>query len=421
MRQGMIGLAAALTAALSASAARAEPPRAETSRAETPQAETPQAEVDLSAPLTVPLLAPPVEIAPGHGLYLHFGVVAALPSGRIVYAAYAGVRHVTGRPSNVVVSYTDDFGARWSALDAVCDGFTLGGECRVQSLGATAAGDLALIYLYGLAPRAGAPTEWALLQSRSGDGVSWSAPAPVAIAGGHPSRPTGSQLAVYGQFDRLADGRLLASAYLGPFNWTMESDDDGGLWRLRPIVDSRRVADLPADADLNELAIEPLDAARWVGVTRVNRARTVMRQFATVDGGARWRDLGPINTPLAGGYVSPSLDRYTDKAGRRWLILSMMSRRSRSLPADRSDALLFFIAPAEAALARADAWIYAGYLPGDESHEMRSGYPTLAIDRARGAALVVTHDEESEALVRAYAFQIDLEAMIGAALAARAR
>lgn len=294
--------------------------------------------------------------------------------GHLHLFSYSGSQHQSGRASAIDYRTSTDQGATWTTR-RLLDGAWQGLDWRIGASGVTGRGRLILMLV-----RIDLATATNTLGSIYSDdgGRTWSEYAELRQAPPSPFGGKGSQIATYGQIKLTPSGRLVMMAYVGPFNFSMTSDDQGATWRRTTIIHS--------DVSYSETAVQPIDDLNWVAVSRIDKGRTQMAQFVTFDGGATWRELGPLNLPLTAGYVSPSLDLV--QAGRRATLVLGVTDRSTGQSVLR-------VADPGAALESAQVWsgprVFANGL------RVRSGYQTTVADPKCARLVIANHRETSGA------------------------
>ena len=307
-------------------------------------------------------------------LYTHFSTISATPDGHLHLFSFYGQQHQSGMESAIAYHSSSDRGAAWKAVN-VLDGTGQGIEWRIGASGVTSRGRIILTAL-----RMEIAAHYSTLGSIHSDdgGRTWSEFAELVQEPKSPYPPQGSQMGTFSQIKATPAGRLVMMGYIGPFNYALISDDEGGSWKRVTISTSR-------DPDYSEMAVQPVDENTWVAVTRVDRARTGMAQFVTHDSGATWSLLGPLNIPVLAGYVAPSLN-LVQADGRATLVLGVTDRSTgRSM-----------LRTADAVAAAASSQVWSGPRVFASDLHVRSGYQSAVADMACDRLVVSNHRETSE-------------------------
>ena len=308
-----------------------------------------------------------------------------------------GIRTV---PSNVEFKYSDDSGKSWSGPIALCDGLTADDRfCYAPALAGLPDGTFIALYLTIDLASGRIST---MQRVSSDNGATWSQPQSIKVTGASPT----TTLNVWGQIQVTESGRLVAMAYAGQENWVFVSSDKGTTWQAHMIV---RTAS--PSVDYNEMAVGIVSEAEWIGLARGGDTKAArgfsMRQFATVDHGASWQDLGDPNVMPSGGYVSPTL-QVAHCGSNPTVVWMYMARNSRSRPPPWPDSLIMHTARSSAALKSARSWSEGHIVGARGAFTNRSGYPSVILDADCRGGTVVAGRETSMNTAQIVAFRFSM-------------
>lgn len=307
--------------------------------------------------------------------YTHFSTISRTNDGSMHLFSYLGQQHQGGKESAIAYRVSKDRGVTWSSPRKILDGFQHNVDWRIGATGVSATGRIIVT-----AVKADLASGRGQLGSIHSDdfGRTWSDFAPLLQIPPSPFEGGRSQMLTNSQIKTTPSGKLVMMSYIGKFNFTMVSDDNGASWKRSIIVESEA-------PNYSEMAVQPIDDQNWVVVSRIDNAKSAMAQFATRNGGQTWVLLGGLNMQVKGGYVAPTLN-LVRTGGRPELVLGLTDRSTGQSILRTGDA--------ERALSNSMVW--SGPASFASGLIVRSGYQTAVIDDQCDRLVIANHREISE-------------------------
>ena len=273
-------------------------------------------------------------------------------------------------PGNVEVKFSTNSGRNFSRPIVVGDGMSEGKYLYYSSsLGVSNDGMFVVVY-----NRLGIDNaERSSLRRASRDGRLWSEPEKIRYG----KSQSAKTLAMYGEIKTTPSGRFVMLPYSGTENWAFVSaaGDYGRNWTPHLIVDSKNSK---PDVNYSEMGLAIISESTWLAVARVDGRVDSFRQFLTLDAGKTWKNVGSVNIPPSGGYVSPQI-AVIDANNQKEMYLFFMVRKSVSAPSPYGNKLVVIKRNVSEPLnsnTKNVKWNNKITVI-DSNLEMRSGYPSI--------------------------------------------